>query len=955
MAKKPTYEELERKLEHLESELTKYKEQKRISDQEILEDFRSLADRSQDAIYHYDLISRKFSFVNKIFLALYGFTEEDGRVPTTKSTLLHIYPEDREKVKKGQKDSLAPGCKSGEVEYRFFHADGTIHWMHDKWNVIRDMSGKPIAIEGIVRDDTERKRAEETLRENEERFRRLFDTMAEGVVLIALDGQIVQANLSAERILGLKRSEIESHNFMSPDWEIIGSDGSPMPPEEMAGSRAMKEKRLVKDVIMGVKRPDVPISWINVSASPLIGQTGDLEGVVSTFADITELKQVEKMLRESELWLQNIYNALEEAVLVVSPDRRILNINEATRKMFGYSKEEIEDLSTEVFHVDHDHYVEFGRRFKEAFDNDQTANFEFKVKRKNGEIFPTAHTVSLLKNEQGDGIGIVSVVRDITERKKAEEELKLREKKLQQQNSISQGINKVFREAILCKNPEEVALACLSVAEELTGSKFGFIGEVNQRGCFDTIALSDPGWEECQMPESNAAEMISDMEIRGIWGRVIKDGKSLIVNDPGSHPDSVGTPGNHPVVSKFLGVPLKQADRCIGMIALANKKSGYSSDDQESIEALSVAFTEALHRKRSEAALGESEEKYRSLVESTEDIIYLVDPDLRYLFANEKYRLRLGLPMDKIIHSNYKASHSKKGTKDFAEKVHEVFETGRSLLYEYKSDRDGRYFIRTLSPVKDQSGRTTSVTVISKDITEWKMTEEALNRSREKLLKEYNERKILSKRLIDLLEKDRNEIAMELHDHIGQTLTSLKMNLEMIRGQIKPVDTELESQISDAEKKAIQALKDIRSVSHGLRPPVIDTLGLVSSLRELFNETQHHTDFEIQFFSRGIPERLEAGKELAIYRIVQEALTNIIKHARARNVFVNMVKKDEKLSLSVEDDGVGFDLEKAMKATIRKGPLGLLIMRERAEQLGGDFTVESQIGKGTQLLVEIPV
>lgn len=222
-------------------------------------------------------------------------------------------------------------------------------------------------------------------------------------------------------------------------------------------------------------------------------------------------------------------------------------------------------------------------------------------------------------------------------------------------------------------------------------------------------------------------------------------------------------------------------------------------------------------------------------------------------------------------------------------------------------------------------------------------------------MREQKQRKILSKKLIDLLEKDRQWIAVELHDHICQTLTSLKMNLEMIHEKLKPDHSELETQIATAQERTMQVIKDVKNVSHGLWPATIDVLGVVSSLRELFNEIQQQADVKIQFFSRGIPEQFKEEKELAIYRIAQEALTNIIRHARAKNVFVNLVKKDEKLSLSVEDDGVGFDQDKVMKPSERKGELGLLIMRERAVQLDGEFTVESKIGKGTHLLVEIPL
>jgi len=148
---------------------------------------------------------------------------------------------------------------------------------------------------------------------------------------------------------------------------------------------------------------------------------------------------------------------------------------------------------------------------------------------------------------------------------------------------------------------------------------------------------------------------------------------------------------------------------------------------------LGIVGTDLTEGVQAEEALRESGEKYRSLVESTEDSVYLVDRDCRYLFMNQKHLSRFGLPADKVIGRAYRKFHSKKETKQFAEKVHEVFETGKSLLYEYRSQRDSGYFLRTLSPVKEPDGKTTAVTVVSKDITGLKRTEEAL-RKREKEL-----------------------------------------------------------------------------------------------------------------------------------------------------------------------------------------------------------------------------
>ena len=133
--------------------------------------------------------------------------------------------------------------------------------------------------------------------------------------------------------------------------------------------------------------------------------------------------EMEEELKESELWLANIFNSLEEAVLVVAPDRKLMNVNKATEKIFGYSNDELVGYSTEVLHVDHDHYLKFGQMIKVAFDGGEAACCEFEAKRKNGEVFPTEHTVSLLKDDSGNPMGIVSVVRDITERKRSEEAL----------------------------------------------------------------------------------------------------------------------------------------------------------------------------------------------------------------------------------------------------------------------------------------------------------------------------------------------------------------------------------------------------------------------------------------------------------------------------------------------------------------------------------------------------
>lgn len=179
--------------------------------------------------------------------------------------------------------------------------------------------------------------------------------------------------------------------------------------------------------------------------------------------------------------------------------------------------------------------------------------------------------------------------------------------------SVLSAINKVFRERINCKTEEELGKTCLAVAEELTGSEFGFFGELNPAGRYDTIALSNPGWDACRMPGSEATMLLNDMVVRGIWGKAIKAGESQIVNDPAGDPDRVGTPDGHPPLTCFLGVPLKHAGETFGMIALGNKEGGYTVADQEAVEDLSVAIVEAMRSKRAEDRLARQSEEILEL------------------------------------------------------------------------------------------------------------------------------------------------------------------------------------------------------------------------------------------------------------------------------------------------------------------------------------------------------
>jgi signal transduction histidine kinase len=189
---------------------------------------------------------------------------------------------------------------------------------------------------------------------------------------------------------------------------------------------------------------------------------------------------------------------------------------------------------------------------------------------------------------------------------------------------------------------------------------------------------------------------------------------------------------------------------------------------------------------------------------------------------------------------------------------------------------------------------------------------------------------------------------------VGQVLTSLKIDLEIILHAIPPETPALSRKIAQAAVKAGRLLGDVKAISAQLRPGILDDFGLERSIAQLLKELEQK-GMETKFFCRRVPNRFNPEKELAFYRIAQEAFQNIMKHARAQKIHVALTNREGRLCLSIEDDGASFDPEKSAASAEGKKPLGLLIMRERAFQQGGELTIDAAEGRGTHVLAEIPL
>ena len=211
----------------------------------------------------------------------------------------------------------------------------------------------------------------------------------------------------------------------------------------------------------------------------------------------------------------------------------------------------------------------------------------------------------------------------------------------------------------------------------------------------------------------------------------------------------------------------------------------------------------------------------------------------------------------------------------------------------------------------------------------------------------------LSQQLMEAQESERRHIARELHDEIGQALTMVKINLQTIQRVSDPV---LISQQAGETIKIIEpTLQQVRNLSLRLRPSLLDDLGLVAALRWYLDHQSRTADFTLQFKAEPLAKRLPAEVETACFRIVQEAITNVVKHAEAREVDVVLRRFDRFLELVVCDTGIGFNVPLAQARVAEGGSLGLLSMAERASLVGGSFDIRSEPGRGTEVRARLPV
>ncbi|GEM_PF-3492735 len=246
--------------------------------------------------------------------------------------------------------------------------------------------------------------------------------------------------------------------------------------------------------------------------------------------------------------------------------------------------------------------------------------------------------------------------------------------------------------------------------------------------------------------------------------------------------------------------------------------------------------------------------------------------------------------------------------------------------------------------VKDENGKPQRMIGSMMDITRLKIVEEELALS-------YKEIRELSEHVIYVREENKKKIAREMHDELGQQITVMKIQVAWLNSKLQPVDDDIRQRLQNLDEILNDSLKSIRRISAELRPSLLDDLGLIAALEWHLKEVGLKLGVQVKFVAKLNEPDLAENSKTALFRIVQESLTNIARHAKATNVSVKLIDKQNTLILTIKDDGVGINLQE-LKHTKTMGIVG---MRERAVMIGGVFSVESSLGKGTVITVTVPL
>lgn len=638
------------------------------------------------------------------------------------------------------------------------------------------------------------------------------------------------------------------------------------------------------------------IEGLRAGADDYLEAPYDPMRMVAKVTRLMERKQSEESLRESEEKYRQIVETANEGIWMIDLEGQTVFANSRLAEMLGTTIEEVVGRSAFDF-VHQEDLAEANKRLSERRKGLLKEQTEFRVRRRDGRPIYMLSNTSPLKNQAGEVTGLLAMISDITERKRAEEALRESE----------EGFRSVFE-----GGPVGMAIVGLdSKIMKANRAACELLGYTEQE--LSSLAFPDITYPEDMTVELSLAESLFKGEISKYQMEkrfVRKDREILWVNLTAT------------LIRDIKGNPLYGLGIVEDVTERKHAEESLRRSEHQLTEAQRLAHIGSWDWDIQSNSLTWSEEMYR---------IYGLD-------ARE-------------FTPTYDAFMSRVYPEDVAFVAREV---GRSLknlqpldyhLRIARPDGEVRILHSQAKVVADERGLPLRLYGAAQDVTERVLAEEQLKSSNEKL-------RALAARLQSVREEESLRIAREIHDELGGAMTGLKIDLAWLHKRMdEATDHCVRQKIASMNEMIDDTIGNIRHISSELRPPVLDDLGLSAAIEWQAREFETRTEITCRITSLAEDVSLDQARAIAIFRIFQEILTNVIRHARATLVEVSLREQNDALTLRVKDNGVGIS-ETDVTDT---GSLGLLGMRERALVFGGIISVEGSQGSGTTVTVRIPL
>jgi PAS domain S-box-containing protein len=724
-------------------------------------------------------------------------------------------------------------------------------------------------------------------------WRLLLDSTGDGIYGIDSEGRCTFINKTAAQLFGYKPYEL----LGKPMHELVHhhrADGTPYPLEECLTYSAFRtgQGRHVEDEVFW--RRDNTAFPVAYSSYPLI-EGGAITGAVVVFTDLSERKRTEQKF-------QALLESAPDAHVIVNPTDEIMLINSQTEKLFGYARHEllgqsIDILLPERFRGQHEgERAGFLMNFQPC---SMGVGIELYARRKDGTEFPMEITLNSLESEQG--LLVTAAIRDITARRQAEKALWESEQR--------------FRELV----------ELLPVAVYVCNAD-GVITQFN-RHCV-TIWGREPRCGDLR-ERFNVAHKI-----------FLPDGTPLAHEDT---PVAEVLRSGLPLRNKELVIERPDGSR---ITVLVNPIPLW--DQTGKIIGAVNCMVDITDRKKMEEALTKSEEQFVSFMDNLPGFAWMKDEHGKYAFMNQYFQETFHVNPATCRGKTDGEIFSPDTAEQFAENDRRVKATQQVLqtIETFRLNDGLHYGLVRKFPIANKETGELRIGGISIDITDRIRAEEQLQDTVDRV-------RTLSQRLDAVREEERSQIARDLHDELGVRLTCLKLDLarlqNLLGGSLFPRE-KMEEKILSMTEHVDKTIAEVQRLVAELRPGILDDLGLVAAI-----EWQCQ-DFELRSGIRCVCETKQEEIDLdpscatAAFRISQEALTNVMRHAKATFVRVLMTRVNASLLLEVQDDGQGIPPEKITDSA----SLGLMGMRERASNLGGQLEIAGWPGKGTTVTLRLP-